>query len=341
MADWLSARLAGRPPVVIRDVTEPAQGFSSRTVLFTAAWTDDGVKRERPLVARLQRDVAVPMLADVFHQCRVMRAITAHSSVKVPTVEFKEEDPAVLGAPFFLMDRIDGRVPPDFPSYHAQGWFAEELGAADRARHWWNGVREMHRLHAIDWQAFPFLADGVDSAPGAIFYLTRFVSRWYDWASAGRPFPIIETALRFLIANPPPLQRSGLVWNDARLGNTMFRRDGEVASLFDFEVASLGPPEADLAHWMYLDDVFSLNFGVQRIDGIPDEAAAIAGFERIYGWPMPYFSYYLAVAALKILILSIRSYGNEKAMPAPDALPDFLVGRVRHYVDRYADYLRS
>jgi aminoglycoside phosphotransferase (APT) family kinase protein len=120
----------------------------------------------------------------------------------------------------------------------------------------------------------------------------------------------------------------------------MFRRDGEVASLFDFEVASLGPPEVDLAHWMYLDDVFSLNFGVERIDGIPDEAAAIAGFERIYGWPMPYFSYYLAVAAVKILILSIRSYGNDKAMPTPDALPDFLVGRVRRYVDRYAAYLR-
>ncbi|WP_454882520.1 phosphotransferase family protein [Sphingomonas oryzagri] len=341
LAAWLSARIAGRPPVALRDVTEPAQGFSSRTVLLTAAWIEDGVERERPLVARLQRDVAVPMLADVFHQYRVMRAIAAHSSVKVPVVEFKEEDAAVLGAPFFLMDRIDGRVPPDFPSYHAQGWFAEELDAAGRERHWWNGVREMHRLHAIDWQAFPFLAEGADTVPDAVFYLTRFVDHWYDWASAGRSFPIVEDALRFLMANPPPCRRSGLVWNDARLGNTMFRRDGEVASLFDFEVASLGPPEVDLAHWMYLDDVFSLNFGVERIDGIPDEAAAIAGFERIYGWPMPYFSYYLAVAAVKILILSIRSYGNDKAMPTPDALPDFLVGRVRRYVDRYAAYLRG
>src|SRR3546814_1101740 len=66
----------------------------------------------------------------------------------------------------------------------------------------------------------------------------------------------------------------------------MFQCDtAEVASLLDFEVASLGPPEIDLAHWMYLDDVFSTNFGIARIAGIPDENAAIRGFERIYGWP--------------------------------------------------------
>src|SRR3546814_11320594 len=103
--------------------------------------------------------------------------------------------------------------------------------------------------------------------------------------------------------------------------NTMFQCDtAEVASLLDFEVASLGPPEIDLAHWMYLDDVFSTNFGIARIAGIPDENAAIRGFERIYGWPMPSFSYYLAVAALKILILSVRDYITGKTIEIGRAL---------------------
>lgn len=338
LATWLSARLPGATGVEVRDVVEPAQGFSSRTVLLTACWSEGGIARSRPLVARLQRDVAVPMLADVFHQYRVMRAIAEHSSVRVPTIDFKEDDPAVLGAPFFLMDRIDGRVPPDFPSYHVEGWIAD-LDDAGRERHWWNGVREMHRLHTIDWRAFPFLADGRTDAPPSVFYLEKFVANWFDWAADGRSFPVIEEALRFLIANPPSGQQWGLVWNDARLGNTMFRLDGEVASLFDFEVATLGPPEVDLAHWMYLDDVFSLNFGVPRISGIPQEAEAIAGFERLYGRPMPYFSYYLAVAALKILILSVRDYSNNKTMDSPDSLPDFLAGRVKLYCERYAAYL--
>ncbi|MDB5686269.1 MAG: hypothetical protein JWR77_858 [Rhizorhabdus sp.] len=320
LSAWLSARLPGAPEVAIRDVVEPAQGFSSRTILFTAAWGDT----ERPLVARLQRDVAVPMLADVFHQYRVMRAVAGASDVRVPQIDFAEEDPAVLGTPFFLMDRINGRVPSDFPSYHAEGWFAD-LTAAEREQSWWNGITEMERLHRIDWRQFPFLNDAAGEAPTAGFYLEHFVARWFDWAAQGQSFPIVEDTLRFLLANQPPIHRSGLVWNDARLGNTMFRPDLGIASLLDFEVASLGPPEIDLAHWMYLDDIFSLNFGISRIAGIPDEAAAIAGFERIYGWKMPWFSFYQAIAALKILVLSIRDYSNDKKMAAPDALPDFLV----------------
>jgi aminoglycoside phosphotransferase (APT) family kinase protein len=332
LGPWLSARLPGSPAVSIADVSEPAQGFSSRTILFTARWAENGNPAERRLVARIQRDVAVPMLADVFHQYRVMRAIAANSAVKVPNIDFAESDPATLGAPFFLMDRIDGRVPSDFPSYHQEGWFAE-LPTAERTRCWWNGIEEMARLHRIDWRCFAFLADGRDNAPGAVFYLDRFVGAWFDWARNGRSIPVISEALDFLKANAPPAAQSGLVWNDARLGNTMYRCDGVgVASLFDFEVATLGPPEVDLAHWVYLDEVFSENFGVPRIDGLPRGAEAVSGFERIYGRPMPHFGYYMAVAALKILILSVRSYGNDKHMGAPQALPDFLVGRLTHYL---------
>jgi aminoglycoside phosphotransferase (APT) family kinase protein len=338
LSGWLSARLLGTPSVEIRDVVEPTQGFSSRTILFTALWQEGSQVIERPLVARLQRDVAVPMLADVFHQYRVMRAIAGVSDVRTPKIDFAETDPTVLGTPFFLMDRIDGRVPSDFPSYHAEGWFAD-LTAADRNRSWWNGIVEMERLHRIDWRQFSFLSDGSESPPTAGYYLDAFVAHWFDWAAQGQSYPAVEESLKFLIANQPPVHQVGLVWNDARLGNTMFRTDLEVASLLDFEVASLGPPEIDLAHWMYLDDIFSLNFGIPRIDGIPDEAEAIAGFERTYGWKMPYFSYYQAVAALKILVLSIRDYSNDKKMAAPAALPEFLVDRLDMYVERYRSLL--
>jgi aminoglycoside phosphotransferase (APT) family kinase protein len=291
LSGWLSARLPGTPHVDIIDVTEPAQGFSSRTILFTAAWRQGDQSIQRPLVARLQRDVAVPMLSDVFHQYRVMRAIAQTSDVPVPRIDFAETDPTVLGTPFFLMDRIEGRVPSDFPSYHAEGWFAE-LTDGERKRSWWNGIRTMERLHKIDWRQFSFLAGASDVPPTAGTYLESFVGRWFDWAAQGQSYPLVENSLRFLLAHQPPMHQTGLVWNDARLGNTMFRTDQDVASLLDFEVASLGPPEIDLAHWRYLDDIFSLNFGIPRISGIPDEAEAIAGFEGIYGWKMPYFSYY-------------------------------------------------
>jgi aminoglycoside phosphotransferase (APT) family kinase protein len=335
IASWLSKQLPGAPPVEIIEASEPAQGFSSRTILFTARWPEGDRIMERPLVARIQRDVSVPMLADVFHQHRVMTAVAANSTVKVPAIVFAEDDPAVLGAPFFIMERLYGRVPPDFPSYHQQGWLAD-LPVADRTRCWWNGIEEMARLHRIDWRCFPFLSGNTDTPPGTVFYLDRFVGNWFDWARDGQSFPLIEEALATLRAHAPPAGASGLVWNDARLGNTMYAADGVgVVSLLDFEVATLGPPEIDLAHWVYLDEVFSENFGVPRIDGLPRGAEAWAGFERLYGRPMPKFSYYMAVAALKILILSVRSYANEKHMDAPTALPDFLVNRLAYYLEEF------
>jgi aminoglycoside phosphotransferase (APT) family kinase protein len=336
IAPWLSAHLPGNPHVEIMGVHEPAQGFSSQTILFAALWQEDGETVERPLVARIQRDVAVPMLADVFHQYRVMTAIAANSGVKVPTTPFAEPDPDILGAPFFIMERLHGRVPSDFPSYHQQGWFAD-LAVKERTQCWWNGIGEMARLHQIDWHCFPFLGEGIQTPPDATFYLDRILGNWFEWARNGQSFPVIEDALSTLKANAPPVTNSGLVWNDARLGNTMFAPDGVgVVSLMDFEVATLGPPEIDLAHWVYLDEVFSENFGVPRLDGLPRGAQAVAGFERIYGRPMPHFNYYMAIAALKILILSVRSYANDKHMDAPAALPDFLVERLAYYLGECA-----
>jgi hypothetical protein len=81
--------------------------------------------------------------------------------------------------------------------------------------------------------------------------------------------------------------------------------------------------------------VFSLNFGIPRLPGIPHEAEAIAGFEQRYGYPMPWFSFYLAVAAAKILMLSIRDHSNGKTVRQSDALPDFPVGRVQLCCARY------
>jgi len=342
---WLAARIPDASELRITDVVEPSQGFSSRTLLFTVSWEERQVHRQRRLVARIQRDTLCPMLADVFHQYRAMKAIAESTPAAVPAVVFAEADPRVLGDPFFIMARVDGRVPGDFPSYHQEGWVAE-LSDAERETLWWNGICEMEKLHRADWRQFPFIGDpsvtAPDSAPpSACFYLRDFVGRWLHWAAQGQSYPELEAALQFLLDNPPPVTRSGLVWNDARLGNTMYRDDLGVAALFDFEVASLGPPELDMAHWLYLDEVFSTQFGIPRISGIPGREATIRGFEEIYGWSMPYFAYYEAAVALKIVILTIRDYSNGKTMNAPDALPGFLMDRLRQYLGEYRQYLAS
>ena len=343
LRSWLAAKIPGASDLRIVDTVEPSQGFSSRTILFRAQWQEQGKSREWPLVARIQRDTVCPMLADVFHQYRVMKALGEHTGAAVPKVVFAEQDANVLGDPFFIMEQVNGRVPGDFPSYHQEGWVAE-LTDEGRQTLWWNGIRAMEKAHRASWRHFPFIGEPSVTAPDseppdARFYLHDFVGRWLDWAAQGQSYPELEEALKFLLDNPPPIKQSGLVWNDARLGNTMYSDDLTVSALFDFEVASLGPPELDMAHWLYLDEVFSTQFGIPRISGIPDRQTTIKGFEDIYGWSMPYFAYYEAAVALKIVILTIRDYSNGKTMNAPEALPGFLMDRLRQYLGEYREYL--
>lgn len=334
LAKWLGAHIEGARDVVLRNVTEPTQGFSSKTILFTALWQNAQGPQRRDLVARIQREVGCPMLADVFHQYRVMRAISSVSTVAVPRLAFAEVDPAPIGQPFFVMERVEGRVPADIPSYHEAGWFADELTTGQRAQAWWNAIREMERLHRIDWRVFPFLGEGLEAAPRADFYLEGFIGAWMDWAAQGQSYPAIERAIRLMTKHMPPTVQTGLVWNDARMGNTMFAPDFTVAALIDFEVATLGPAEIDLAWWLYSEEIHTVQYGTPRIAGVPMVEDAVTGMELIYGRAMPDMDYFLAVAALKHVILSIRDYSNGKIMEQA-MLPDFALERLSTYLNSY------
>lgn len=332
LAPWLSERMPQAANLSIEDVEEPGQGYSSSTLFFTARWEENGQPRSRALVARVQGNNPNPLLRDVFHQYRVIEAAAAHCDAPLPPILMGEESDR-LGAPMFLMDRLHGRVPPDFPSYHTCGWFSE-LSPAQRAVSWDESIRQMHRLHQADWTAFPFLMRGETEAPTARFYLDHFLRDWFEWARDGQSFPEIEDAFSFLVENEPPPSRAGLIWNDARYGNVMYGDDLSVVSLMDFEAATLGPPELDLAHWLYLDEFFATNFGHARISGLPGRDTALAGFEQLYGWKMPYFAWYEAAVALKLAVLSMRDYMNGK-VELPERLSPFLMGSLR---ERIADY---
>ncbi len=330
LLDWLSRQLPGAEDLRLSGMFEPAQGFSSRTIVFTAHWRNGDVKLEKGFVARLQRTVSCPLLADIFHQQRVMSIASAHPGVPVPKPVALEHDPEVLGDPFFLMERAEGQVPPDFPSYHAKGWVAD-MPMADRTHLWWNGMGAMERLHRIDWRAFDDLAEGQSETPDARFYIRKFILPWFEWAANGRDFPAIATAIADLEAKAPSVSRAGLTWNDARPGNVMFGKDHEVSALFDFEVATLGPAEIDIAWWLYADVIFSEAFGLPRLPGIPAASEALPELERLYGRPLPDLSYYLALAALKHAVISIRDYGNDKR----EADEGGHIGFALSHLDRY------
>ena len=176
-----------------------------------------------------------------------------------------EASPELLGAPFYVMDRVCGLVPADRPSYHAEG-FLTELDPATRERMWWSGLSAMARVHAIDPRAIGVDLGPLDDPVGArLDHWTQFVA----WASPDR-LPYFDEAMDWLRRNRPyPSAPPSIVWGDAKLSNILFE-DGEARALLDWELATVGPAEDDLAHWLWLDHHSAMGAGTGRLPGLPD-----------------------------------------------------------------------
>src|SRR4051794_7138650 len=126
---WLRGQ---RPDAAITDLQgTSANGMSSDTLLFDATWTEDETLVERQLVARLapdSDDVPVFPTYDLTRQFELMRAVGDQTTVPVPETFWNEPSAEPLVAPFFVMGRVDGVVPPDVMPYNfGDNWlFAAE-----------------------------------------------------------------------------------------------------------------------------------------------------------------------------------------------------------------------
>lgn len=168
MSRWLATVLPGgaTPDITVESGVD-ANGMSSETIILTGRWTDDGRPREQKWVARVAPPTAqdVPVFSEyrMDHQFDVIRLVQEKTDVPVPQVRWLEDSGDVLGTPFFLMDHVDGRVPPDVMPYTFGGnWFADST-AEQRRELQDNTVGVLAKLHSIPpepQQTFGFLDDG-------------------------------------------------------------------------------------------------------------------------------------------------------------------------------------
>ena len=116
-----------------------------------------------------------------------------------------------------------------------------------------------------------------------------------------------EATIAYLKANAPADPPVNLVWGDAIPANLLFDEDNKVSGIIDWEWVCLGPAECDLAWWLYMDSLFSENFGVPRLEGLPDRGATIRTYEEALGRPVSDLHYYEILAGMRMVIASMRS----------------------------------
>lgn len=328
LAAWLPGVLPGLDDLRVGEVHIPSSsGMSSESVLLTATWTTAGSARERGFVARVAPSGRGLFPAyDLAREARVMSALATRTDVPVPAVLAHEDTGSVLGAPFLLLERCHGQVPPDDPPFTTAGWVLE-LSPERQATLYDNALRALAGIHRADVRALG-LADLGDAAGGDAA-LDGQLSHWrnfYAWAAQGRPSPTIDAAWDWIEAHRPPADdRCAVCWGDARLGNLMFGDDLEVTGVFDWEMAALGSPEIDLAYFLFLNRVYTEGLGgVPSPPGFPDRAATVARYEQLSGFTVGQLEFYEAFAGLRgaILLLRVGRMMIELGlMPADAAMP--------------------
>lgn len=234
----------------------PLAGGASRE-----AWAVDVEIASGPDAGRhelvLRRDLGGTIHADSLsrdQELRVLRAAHAEG-VRAPRPRWGTADPAILGRPFFLMDRLPGetvgrRVVKDPSLAAARAALPGEMG------------RELTKIHAIDparhgLDFLPAPPAGISPARAALDGSLRVLR------GRGEPHPALELAARWLAERAPACEPPVLVHGDFRIGNVLVGPRG-LEGVLDWEFAHLGDPHEDLAwplvrSWRFGND--GLRFG--------------------------------------------------------------------------------
>ena len=279
LPDWLSSVMASgvRPQVSVESGVD-SNGMSSETISLTGRWEQDGKHVEEKWVARVAptaQDVPVFIDYRMDHQFDVIRLVGELTDVPVPQVRWIEPTGDLLGSPFFLMDLVEGIVPPDVMPYTFGGnWFADAPAAKQRELQDAT-VEVLAKLHAIPDASgtFGFLADSDPPGDTPLRRRLNWLTAWYEFAvpDIGRS-ELVETALGWLEDNFPADVAAGepvLSWGDARIGNVLYR-DYRPVAVLDWEMATLGPRELDVSWIIFAHMVFQELGGLAGLPGLPD-----------------------------------------------------------------------
>lgn len=311
---YLGAIIPGATGVTVVLSEEAAKaGFSAETIIFDADYQMDSTPVHLPLVLRRQVvGEEVTHDASLAVQARIMDALRTRTTLPVPGVIGMGDADGPFGAPFIIMERMPGRIVPQMPNYHVEGWVAD-LPLAERAGVWERAIRAIAAVNRVDWRdGLQFLDNPAAGRAGLPQYIA-WVEDWLRWVLGDRSNPVAEAALAYVKRNMPANAPADLVWGDPIPANLLFDDAGHISGIIDWEFAALAPGELDLAWWLYFDNLFSASFNLPPLAGLPDREQTIAIYESELGRPVSDLAYYELLVGLRMIIAATRSFDRTVA----------------------------
>lgn len=336
---WLRTTLAAGGALRLENFRHGDNGASGESAFFDLMIeTGDGIERQA-LVLKLspQRERLFPV-DDLAAQHQLMNALHARG-LPVPHSPWLELDPAHLGGPFLIMEKVKGQVISDRPpGVHGAGLLFEAT-EAERADCWNSCIGFLAQLHGIDASHpdFAFLgrpASGRDALQQKLNKLEGML----QWCEAVLPrIDDLHRGLQWLRQHCPEPRRYSICWDDPKLGNILFA-NGRLAAALDWETADLAPAELDLAYWLLVDEASYTTNRLPRLAGLPDAEATIALYEKLSGHPVEDFDYYMTFACFKLAVYLALAARLDRLTGAfggrHNAAENAIISRLRMRLDR-------
>jgi aminoglycoside phosphotransferase (APT) family kinase protein len=311
------ASASARPPLL---VLEPLRRFLDEHGLgegeIEAQPIGEGHSNVTYLIERSGAEVVLrrpprpplpPSAHDVLREARLLRALR-DTAARVPDVLAVCEDPATIGCPFYVMERIPGEaivtsLPPALDTPPERLRIGEQL------------IDALVEIHAVDWRAA-----GLEGFGKPTGYLERQLRRFGGlWElNKTREIPAVERVGSWLAGRLPDSPAATVVHGDFRLGNTMFamQAPARLEAVLDWEMATIGDPLADLGYlcmmWTEAGDPadgLREHLGkVTRAEGFPTRAELIARYEERSGRSMRDIRWYTTLAVWKTVVFMEGNY---------------------------------
>jgi aminoglycoside phosphotransferase (APT) family kinase protein len=242
-------------------------------------------------------------------QFKLLEIVAQRCRVPVPAVRWLELDSQYLAAPFFVMERVEGRVPPDVMPYTFDSWLSQAK-PEQRQTLQDTSVEVLAELHKIDASS-PDLAFLEFDLPGNTPLERHFENqrRYYEWSRGERRHPILEQTFEWIESHWPQEEGQAVVsWGDSRIGNILY--DGfEPSAVLDWEMAARGPRELDIGWMIFLHCFFDEIARSAGKPGMPDfmqPAEVAAMYEVLTGHSVCDLEFYQVYAALRHGIVMTR-----------------------------------
>ena len=325
LAVWLKERLPNSPDIEGAIAIEQFPGGHSNLTYLLRFGDRELVLRRPPFGSK------VKTAHDMGREFRVLsRLYTLYP--KAPRALLHCDDPEVIGAPFYVMERMRGLILRQQKAPAGVDLNPERMRALSEA-----AVDGLAELHAVDYRAA-----GLEDLGHPEGYVARQVAGWSErWRrSRTDDIPDLDRAAAWLGGHQPP-ERAGdsaLIHNDYKYDNLVlaFPDLEHIVAVLDWEMATVGDPLMDLGtslgYWMDPDDAPALRLlpaGPTMLPGNLRRAEVVERYAATTGRDVPNILFYYVFGLFKIAVIAQQIYFRYQQGLTKDERFAALIGAVR------------